>query len=292
MTIFAKLDINDSLFVELKRQEPEWWENLKSDEEIYIEIRKDNYINAYYKGGVILNKLKYFSSQNNFKAEIHYKYIPRITEKDYLSIKLEKDSLYLMDEIHLMKLEDFSHENLSKIKKEINLYANTEKKIQSDFILNDGYFIDSEFQYRPSDLEGGRIDLVRIDPSVKKIVFIELKTMSNYMLYTDDITNQIKKYNQFIRKYEGELLNYFKKVYKIKENLGILSQQLKNINIDELDVERKPLLLFGDCKQKWIDNNSGEIDNKIKDYAVGACYFGEPEYDCNLDNDRGNRHIF
>ena len=38
---------------ELKKQSPEWWFLLREDEDLYIEIRKDNYINAYYLGGAV-----------------------------------------------------------------------------------------------------------------------------------------------------------------------------------------------------------------------------------------------
>jgi hypothetical protein len=49
---------NTKLFVSLEKSPPGWWENLKNDKEIVIEIRSDkneSYIDCYYNGGCIRN---------------------------------------------------------------------------------------------------------------------------------------------------------------------------------------------------------------------------------------------
>ena len=66
------LDTSAKLFEELKIQKPVWWTLLKNDDEIYIDIRKNNYINAYFFGGSIV-KLEF--KKNRFVGEIHQKYL-------------------------------------------------------------------------------------------------------------------------------------------------------------------------------------------------------------------------
>ena len=46
------LDKNHQLYEILKGKDtPTWWKDLKLDNEIYIEVRKGNIIDAYYLGG-------------------------------------------------------------------------------------------------------------------------------------------------------------------------------------------------------------------------------------------------
>ncbi len=49
-----KLKTDHALFQKLKDNPPPWWKNLISDPELYIDIRKDNYLNVYHNGGSIM----------------------------------------------------------------------------------------------------------------------------------------------------------------------------------------------------------------------------------------------
>jgi hypothetical protein len=49
-----ELKTNHVLFRQLEEKPPLWWRNLKSDPQVYIDIRKKNYINAYHNGGSII----------------------------------------------------------------------------------------------------------------------------------------------------------------------------------------------------------------------------------------------
>ncbi len=68
-----KLDVGNKLFLELKSNPPTWWENLLRDEDLYIEIRKDNYIDVYFNGGGIIRKLKF--TRGEYSGSIHFKYL-------------------------------------------------------------------------------------------------------------------------------------------------------------------------------------------------------------------------
>ena len=86
----------------------------------------------------------------------------------------------------------------------------------------------------------------------------------------------------------------FPKVFAIKKSLNILAEGLRSLDsLSDFTLEQKPLLLFGDCKQEWIDQNAGHIDKRIENVAVGAYYFGNPKYNCDLiSKTKQNRHIF
>lgn len=291
---FDNLEQNNHLFTTLINNPPKWWINLTKDKSIHIEIRKDNYIDVYYNGGGIIKK--FISSNGVLKGKIHFEYLPvDIIGNQYLDYAFENQSV----KIHNVpnNFEDFNNFNqniLDKLEKKIEVHypSNSEKGIQSSFILNDGFFIDSEFSYNFNN-KTVRIDLVRIDINQNKIVFVELKTIGDNRLYTNEIIRQLSDYRDFINYYKDELLKYYIKLFNIKKQLGILSKNLSNVNLSSFSVLEKPLLLFGNCEQSWIDSNSNMLDSKIKDIAVGCYYFGKPKYSCDLVyKSFKNKHIF
>jgi hypothetical protein len=171
--------------------------------------------------------------------------------------------------------------------------AESEKAIQYKFATNDPYVIDTEFQLG-NDL---RIDLVRLDASVKKIVFIEVKTMGDPRLFTpttagkENIHDQLKKYNDFAVQHANDIAVYYTKVLQVKIDLGLFKDS--KLSLAGWQVEPRPLLLFGDCEQSWIDQNSAGIDKKIKGVAYGAYYFGAPDYSLDLiPKSNKNRHVY
>lgn len=291
-----KLSIRNPLFEKLAFEPPEWWTALVRDKEISIQIRKDNYIDVYFNGGNIIRKLVF--NGRAFKGETHYKYIPlKSGTSDYVPFSFE-NNLIEFGAVAPMRAESFCREILRGIKDNISKYypSDSEKAIQYAFIKNDPHFIDSEFEYsykESTKIKTVRIDLVRIDIKAKRIVFVEVKTIGDRRLFNEEIVSQLKDYKNFIMAYRSELLSYYDKILTIKKRLKILPECLMSEQIVGYQVLEKPLLLFGDCEQAWINKISGELDNKIRPYAIGCYYFGKPDYQCDLIKEtKRNRHIF
>lgn len=275
-----RLNPSNPLFSNLVLHPPTWWNVLVKDKDLYVEIRKENYIDIYYNGGNIIRELRH--DGKSYFGKINYKYL--LPEKsEYIDFDFaHPESLIKKSHIELINLADFNSDTLRRIKANISTYypATSEKGIQARFIVNSGFFIDSEFAYAPENL---RIDLVWIDITSKKIVFVELKCMGDNRLYTDEITSQLKKYVDFIRTHGGAMLSYYKTLFLIKKRLKILSPELDGLNsINDYTIESKPILLFGDCEQKWIDDNKDGIKEKIGSIAHGTYFYGSPKSSCNL----------
>ena len=146
-----KLKTTHALFQRLKDDPPLWWKNLKSDPEIYTDIRKDNSINVYHNGGSIM-KLR---GTKEYIAEIHIEYIPFKKDKEYWRFEFQNGDISLK-EVETFGLNNFGKEPLQRIKKRIKKFypSNSEKGIQGHYIVetrnklkNDGFFIDTEIQY-------------------------------------------------------------------------------------------------------------------------------------------------
>lgn len=287
-----RLDVNNKLFLELSTNPPSWWINLVSKKDIYADIRKDNYIDIYYNGGNIIRDLKF--DGNNFTGSINYKYL--LSDKsEYIKYSFNNQMVLEQNQIKLLSITDFEDISLKRIKANIGKYysATSEKGIQARFVKNAGCFLDTEFAYI-YDKTNLRIDLVWIDLLNLKIVFVELKTMGDSRLYDKKITEQLEKYNNFAREFESEIIYYYQKLFEIKRELDILPFGLKSLSsLSGFTLEKKPLLLFGDCQQEWINNNNKEINERIKDVSVGAYYFGGTKYNCDIiRKSNKNRHIF
>lgn len=272
---FTSLDSRANIFEELKKQPPEWWTLLCEDKELYIEIRKDNYINVYYFGGSV-TKINY---KNGFVAETHQKYLgddkPRrktqkgINKFEYDKIDLTKLNKQLVDDIknriNIEYLRDADKENPA------------EKWIQGKMIKESSNYIDSEFQFN-QDVEIGnlRIDLIELSEGI--LSFIELKGISDSRLRNDEkrntqtpkIIDQMKKYQLFIKKYEIDIKDYYKKLIEIKKGLG-----LTTINNTDFSLNKTPKLVIANTYTKMTKNREARIiaikkllkDNNI-DYKI------------------------
>lgn len=288
-----KLNEENELFELLKDNPPAWWKVLVDDEDIYIDIRKDNYIDIYYNGGGVVKDLKF--KRKRLQGNTHYKYLLR-EESEYISYSFNvNNEMSVKDEsVDLLHFEDFDENILKRIKANISSHypATSEKGIQARFIRNAGRFIDSEFAYNLDD-KGLRIDLVWIDKKNTRIQFVELKTTGDSRLFTDGITEQLKKYTEFVSKHEDDLLNYYRKIFRIKKKLNILPVDLQKLeSLDDYEIEKRPLLLLGDCSKEWIDNNAEDINQKIRKTAIGAYYFGSPSHNCDIISKPKKRNRF
>jgi len=280
----TKLKTDHALFQKLKDDPPPWWENLKSDPELYIDIRKDNYLNVYHNGGSIMR----LNGTKKYKAKIHIEYIPLNKTSDYLPFEFQDGNLSL-NELKAIDINNFGKESLERIKKRVRkFYPNdSEKGIQGKYVINaknkskieNGFFIDTEFQY-----DNKRIDMVWVDLRTKKIAFLELKTIGDERLYIDSnktqetIDKQLSKYYEFARENKDTLIDYYNRIYCIKKDLGILPVFVKEKSIEDYKLIEKPILLVGNCTEKWIEKNAKDLNNQLQDIAFGCLYQGKATY--------------
>ncbi len=249
---------NMSLIDNLVNNPPKWWEELKGDKELYIEIRKEGYIDVYYNGGAVIKELRW--SRDKYSAKIHSKYL-----NDSGSDKYENCPLTLLSK------------KIAEIKKRILVHfpVGSEKDIQAKLILNrkNYAYIDSEFQYVEKKTEKHesiniRIDLVKIESERKKIIFQELKRIDDKRLLIIDENNKermlgkIKKqmhdYEKFIRENESSLLGYYNNIVAAKCRLKIIPLKLvlgKQFDIENYTLDTKPQLVLSDYIVSYTENS-------------------------------------
>ncbi len=243
--VFDSLKIESEIFEELNKKQPNWWKLFCKDEELYIEIRKDNYINIYYNGG---NVAKIVFKKGKFKATIHQKYLGDIkprgkTQKGKDKFEYDELDLSTIDENKLTLIK-------TNIRKEYSdQYSDTEKPaekwLQCKLILKNQNYIDSEFAYnRDEEIPNLRIDLVELENGI--LSFVELKRIDDGRLLHDekrnekdpDIIAQMKSYEKFIFKYEKEIIGYYKKLIELKNDLGLFKQSIN------FELNKTPKLLI------------------------------------------------
>ncbi len=283
-----------------------WWNNLKNDKDIYIDIRKNNELNVYYNGGSILR-----IDKNLHNIEINYKFLPVKSKEDYISLIIQDDKIEIPKDCINITLNNLDKNTIKLIKEKIKLhYCNdSEKGIQARYALckdeEQGVFIDTEFEYKNDNL---RIDLVYYHFNNNKIYFVELKTKNDNRLRDktinkenelkevvqkeeeEKIDTQLKKYHEFIKKHKSDLVEYYKKIIKLKYKHNLLKKDIDLKQIDFIDIEEKPILLIGDADRDFIKNYEKHIRESktlfyktIKENTSYRVYRGSGSNYINLD---------
>lgn len=296
---FSRLNPNHKLFQNLAEGKPTWWQNLVKDPEIYIEVRKDNYLDVYYNGGRVLD----LSFTDKFKGKIHFEYIPVMSQEEYVPLEISGDIVKLNDGFtRIIEIRDFSEAELKGIKKRISKFypPSSEKGIQASFVAKNTQFLDTEFQHR----SGIRFDLIWADVAKRKLFVVELKTIGDQRLYIGDnskesnnynkIDLQLEKYRDFVKVNKHNLLSHYQRVFQVKKKLGILRPGLKELDsLDAFTFEEKPILLIGDCTQAWIDQQKARLNTAIDKVAYGCFYQGKSTRQFYIpEKTKGNKHIF
>lgn len=269
---FLSINPKAKIFEEIKIQKPQWWILLSGDKELYIDIRKDNYFDVYYFGGVV-TKIDY--RKGGFAAKTHQKYLgddkPRQITKHGIG-KFKYDPIDL-SKLNKKKIADIKKRIHIDYLRHINDEYPAEKWIQGKMKIKNLNYIDSEFQFN-KDVEIGklRIDLIELAKGV--LTFIELKGVSDNRLMHDDnrnlktpeIIEQMRKYQLFINKYEAEIIEYYKSLIEIKQNLGLTT--IKN---NKFILNKTPKLIIVNTyreSSKRRDNRINNIEKLLKSNKI------------------------
>ena len=272
---FDALNEESRLWRELENNPPQWWKNILADEELYVEIRKDNYANIYYYGG---NVALVRWTGGKLKVETHQKYLGDKTPVKVVIKKVKEEGIEIEKEKKVYEYRDCmeklqTKEGLEEMKRCIrdiyhdihgenkhgetreerdwnkHLYTSSEKTIQGALKLRfPDKYIDSEFAYQWPyiDKQGKthttiRIDLVELKEKI--LVFTELKLITDPRLTSGkgepEIINQMEAYAEFIQKYAEELKDYYAKLLRIKRRIGLWDGETQ---IEHLSL--KPVLLI------------------------------------------------
>jgi hypothetical protein len=260
---FNSLNPKAEIFEQIKKQQPAWWKLFCEDEELYIEIRKDNYINVYYFGGCVA-KIKY---EKDFVAEIHEKYSGRKGDK-YIPLDLQQLSEEKIAEIK-GKIKDIYLKKQEESEKPAEKYLQGKLLIRNKIMQNkcmqfkirpNQSYIDSEFAYNlDKDIPNLRIDLIEL--SGRSLSFVELKGITDPRLRNDEkrntqepeIIEQMNNYQQFINKYEDEIIDYYKRLIQLKNDLCLTKQRT------DLKLNKTPKLLIVNTYQKTTKGREERI---------------------------------
>ena len=271
------LSVNHVLYKILKSSNaPVWWEKVKKDEELYIEIRKMNIIDIYYRGGRMA-ELKLSRGKIVVSSHPKYQDLTDVDDARYYTKKIDENGKLKITPKY-QNCEEWLISNIEGLKANIRTYysgdkdgeTTSEKFIQGDLIINGrDRYLDSEFSHRLYD--GGRksvrIDLVKIEGD--HFVFEELKRIKDGRLLKKEtlpeILTQIDNYRDFLKENKDELTVYYRTLYKIKKKLGLQVPFVDDIDKVTVDVEPQlSIALNYDKSTKARD----ERVKKIKDLLL------------------------
>ncbi len=262
---YFDLNINAPLFTELS-QLPEWWKRILNDKTFYVNIRKGNRINVYYRGASVMELS--INRNKSIKGKIHSKYILfQETQTDKNSYRKDISPETIVENLPSIKNAIIANQATS------NPEGLSEKAIQGIMYV-EGKYIDTEFEYVHPNRLITRIDLTTINDD-GMIEFVELKRISDSRLLKKDmslkneeIRKQIDDYNSFIEGHKDEIIQYYKQLQQILKKVGV-NNPLCNIAIT--DIKPSVSLYFAGYadgksnhpqRRKRIDNIKQILDEK------------------------------
>jgi hypothetical protein len=245
------LDPKNPLFEELEKA-PLWWRMIIEDKDLYVNIRKYNRINVYYRGASVMS-LEHDGKK--ITAEIHNHYLG--VEKPIASLLGTKygNVKSLSPEELICRLPFIKKRIAGNSKFKSNLAetdiphgefdndkdAFSEKAVQANMYLS-GEYIDTEFAVRLDDGTDIRIDLISLTKD-NLIQFEELKLvgdsrlrsgnldeseilvqMGNYAKFIHDVS-QLKRGNKLM------VVEYYQKVLEIMDKIHVLPRCFRGRNI-------------------------------------------------------------
>ena len=267
------LNEKDVLFQELKKNPPQWWNYVKSDKELYIEIRKYNIVEVYYQGGLVA-KIEWDKRNKCITAKCHPKYIGGEDQTNPMCYKQTKNHEAIYQPCEEWLNEEIIYKLKENVKKHYSAKGKdskteeSEKSIQGKIIVNNRQtYLDSEFAFRQYEgLKNTiRIDLVKVNGG--RVIFQELKRKCDSRLWTEksegpEIIKQLQDYREFISCNSEELAAYYKSLYKIKKYLGLPVPKVDDI--DKLRVAENPELIISEYSYNSKHTKRIERYDKIK----------------------------
>ncbi len=235
---FGTLDVNAPIFNELQSEKYIWWDCIVKNPNLYVEIRKNNEVHVYYEGGRVI-RLHYCTKHKKIQAFTHHKYLSTS----------EKSTGYV-------ECADRLNTDLESIVKNVQIYSRkhgiSDKENWSEAYIKGNIrikhplqYLDSEFAYNSGQI---RIDLIECNDGGTR--FVELKRIDDARMLTNDrnpkILDQVEKYRLFIEENQGNLLEYYQRIYDLKKKL-----KLPVPSIPPTTVNTEPLLLIFD---RWTKN--------------------------------------
>ena len=252
-------------------QAPYWWKDLKEDQELYIDVRKENILDVYYLGGRMA-EIKYDSK---IIALAHPKYLG-FNDEYYEDDRYYRKAISKRGKTEYVPIYQNCLDWISKRREEMkanikSCYSGgdegentSEKYIQGNLVINHrDRYLDTEFAHRLYDGERKtvRIDLVKIEDGC--FVFEELKRIGDNRLRTTDgkpeIIEQIENYRAFLKHNIDELTQYYRTLYRIKRMLGLPIPPVDDI--DTIEVNPEPQLLIAQNYDKISGKRLSRIDD-------------------------------
>ena len=227
---YFDLNINAPLFTELSKL-PEWWKRILNDKTLYVNIRKGNRINVYYRGASVMELS--INRDKSIQGKIHSKYILfQETQTDKNGYRKDISPETIVENLPSIKNAIIANQATS------NPEGLSEKAIQGIMYV-EGKYIDTEFEYVHPNRLITRIDLTTINDD-GMIEFVELKRISDSRLLKKDmslkneeIRKQIDDYNSFIEGHKDEIIQYYKQLQQILKKVGV-NNPLCNIAITDI----------------------------------------------------------
>lgn len=242
-----------SEFVQALKSNP-FWARVCSDRQLQPEIR-NNVVTIYYCGQALVRELRIRNGR--LSASVHHKFVPlqKTSPSVYLPLTWNGATGFVFEEkLQPQLLSNGSSEVLKNCKRLMKFEAGPEDVLQQNIITNArNLILDQQIEF--PGMGSNKIDLCHFDPSIARVVFVEIKRKEDLRLFgpgeEPEVIGQLRSYAEIIRGQEEFIMNGLAAVIRLKRELG-LDSRLTGVPDDGLCLELKPLLVIGNCTDQDV----------------------------------------
>lgn len=233
-----------------------FWLRVCSDRQLQPEIR-NNCLTVYFCGQALLRELRL--RNDRLHASIHHKFVPlqKSQPSVYLPVAWKEGTGFRFTEELQPELPGEGDSAVLKAYKRLMKFeAGPEDLLQQQIVAKaQNLILDQQVEF-PGEGHN-KIDVCCFDPSIGRIVFVEIKRIDDPRLLgpgdEPEVIGQLRSYAGWIRRQRESITSAYREVVRLKRELG-LGNRLKGVPEGNLCVEAKPLLVVGNCTATDVRN--------------------------------------
>lgn len=245
------------------------WRNFCLDLDLSPEVR-EGCVTVYYRSGALLREL--CLSDGRLFADVHQKFVPLSRSGTSTQVSLamtDVAGLTFVDTLAPLALGNGEPAVLTEYKRMMDQVLTGPEGVivQSIIRRTENQIIDQEIAFQETGQSRDQIDLCHFDTGLRKLVFVEVKRISDKRLFlrngSVEVLDQLAAYGRRLCEQKREICDVYRSVVRWKRELG-LGGRLVHVPQDcEMDLLEKPVLVIGDCS----DDDVKRINAAAEEWA-------------------------
>jgi hypothetical protein len=236
-----------------------FWQGIRSDVELFPEIRNDA-ITVYYRGAALIRNLRL--KDGVFIGATHRKYIPigpaATTNVEFTSTG---EGLCFTTPVGAWPLGDANADVLQAYKMRMQTIGGPENKVIHALCCRSGnVIVDQELKFQTAGSgTADKIDILSFDPTSSTYSFVEVKGITDRRLREGanglrEVADQLRLYGERIQAHADSIRSAIDHIIELKSRLGLGERVALCQGNPAKRLLAKPILVIGGCREQEVQD--------------------------------------